>query len=76
VPPLAGTVVEHRPGNLAVLLDQPAPGTAVLACEGAGEQCGVSVWQYLYGPEAAALVQRDEARWNAWLQARAEAAGD
>jgi uncharacterized protein YndB with AHSA1/START domain len=69
-PPLAGTVVQHRPGNLAVLLDEPAPGTAFLACEGVGEQCGVSVWCYLYGADAAELVQRDEPRWIAWLQAR------
>ena len=71
VPHFAGQVVEHEPGRLILLLDTPAPGSAILACEGAGEQCGVSVWQYLYGDDAAALVERDGPRWNAWLQAYA-----
>jgi hypothetical protein len=69
-PPLGGTVVQHQPGYLALLVDTPAPGTAFLACEGV-EGCGVSIWQYLYGDEAGDLVQRDEPRWNAWLQAHA-----
>lgn len=70
-PPFAGRVAQHGPGRLILVLDTPAVGTAILACEGAGEQCGVSVWQYLYGDDAAALVERDGPRWNAWLQAQA-----
>lgn len=66
-PHLAGTVVESDPWRLALLVDEPCPGTAFLAAEGHGEQAGVSVWQYLYGPDAAAIVTRDEPRWNAWL---------
>ena len=72
-PALAGTVVRYERGRLALLLDEPAAGTAFLACEGMGEQCGVSVWQYLYGDDAPALIQRDEPRWTAWLQAQAPA---
>ena len=70
-PAFVGRVAEHGPGRLILLLDAPAPGTAILACEGAGEQCGVSIWQYLYGDDSAALVERDTPRWNAWLQAHA-----
>jgi uncharacterized protein YndB with AHSA1/START domain len=70
-PALAGTVVRYDPGRLALLLDEPAAGTAFIACESMGEGCGVSVWQYLYGDDAAALVERDEPRWTAWLQAQA-----
>jgi uncharacterized protein YndB with AHSA1/START domain len=68
-PVLAGTVVESQPWRLALVVDEPCPGTAFLAAEGHGDQVGVSVWQYLYGAEAAATVARDEPRWNAWLAA-------
>lgn len=68
VPHFSGKVVQHAPGRLILVLDSPAPGTAILACEGVGEQCGVSVWQYLYGDDAAALVERHQPLWNAWLQ--------
>lgn len=70
-PAFSGRVAEHGPGRLILLLEAPAPGTAILACEGAGEQCGVSIWQYLYGDDAAMLVERDGPRWSAWLQAHA-----
>lgn len=71
-PPLAGVVAESEPGRLAVVLDQPVEGTGFLACEGDG-QCGVSIWLYLYGPDAAETVRRDEPLWNAWLQSHAAA---
>lgn len=73
-PPLGGVVAQHGPGRLIAVLDTPAPGTAILACEGAGEQCGVSVWQYLYGDDATTLVEQNGPRWSAWLQARADSA--
>jgi uncharacterized protein YndB with AHSA1/START domain len=69
-PALAGTVVDVAPSRLALLLDGPAPGTAFLAVEGEGEQVGVSVWSYLYGPEAADVAGRDEPRWRQWLTDR------
>lgn len=70
-PQLAGTVLRAAGTQLALLLDQPAPGTAFVAAEGAGEGCGVSIWCYLYGPDGAAAAQRDEPRWWAWLGERA-----
>jgi uncharacterized protein YndB with AHSA1/START domain len=69
---LAGTVVKASPSALALLLDAPAPGTAFLAVEGA-ESAGVSVWSYLYGPDAASIVERDKPRWQEWLGSLAEA---
>lgn len=66
-PPLGGTVLDAAAWRLALLLDDPAPGTAFLAAEGDGEQVGVSVWSYLYGEEGAAAAARDEPRWFAWL---------
>ena len=72
-PPLGGTVVESDTWRMSLLLDTPAPGTAFLACEGVGDETGVSVWLYLYGDDASALVARDQPRWEAWLRAHAAA---
>ena len=69
-PPLAGEVTDVAPWRVAVLLDEPARGTAFLATEGDGEQVGVSIWSYLYGVDGAAAAERDEPRWREWLEAR------
>jgi uncharacterized protein YndB with AHSA1/START domain len=74
-PALAGTVVDVSPWRLALLLDQPAPGTAFLAVEGRGEQVAVSIWSYLYGTDGAAIAERDEPLWQHWLTERALAKG-
>lgn len=63
---LAGTVVRATASSIALLLDDPAPGTAFVAVEG-DEGAGAFVWSYLYGPEASAIVERDKPRWQAWL---------
>ena len=55
-PPLAGTVVDASAERLALLVDEPAPGTAFMAAEGTGETVMVSVWSYLYGDEGAACA--------------------
>ncbi len=68
---ISGTVVDAGPFRLALLLEHPTPGTAFLAVEGTG----VSVWSYLYGPDAAAIAARDEPAWRRWLDERAPAAG-
>ena len=67
VPPFAGEILALHPFRMAVLLDDPAPGTAFVAVEGEGDHVGVSVWSYLYGDDRDAIVARDEPRWNAWL---------
>lgn len=65
---LAGTVAATGPSSIALLLEEPAAGTAFLAVE--GERGGpVSIWTYLYGPDAQALAERDAPRWAAWLEA-------
>jgi uncharacterized protein YndB with AHSA1/START domain len=71
VPMLAGTVVDVASWRLAILVDRPAPGTAILAVEGRGDQVSVSIWSYLYGAEGAAAARRDEPRWAKWLADRA-----
>ncbi|NNF54543.1 MAG: SRPBCC domain-containing protein [Acidimicrobiales bacterium] len=65
---LAGKVIEVAPHRLTLLIDQPAPGTAFIAAEGYGDQTGLSVWSYLYGPEGAAAQSRDEHKWQEWLE--------
>lgn len=67
VPLLAGTVLDSRPGSLALLLDSPAPGTGFLACEGTGPEAAVSVWAYLYGPDRLALASEHDTAWREWL---------
>jgi uncharacterized protein YndB with AHSA1/START domain len=74
-PALAGTVAAAAPWRLALVVDEPAPGTAFLAVEGEGEQVNVSVWSYLYGPEGAEAARRDEPAWASWLAERGVPAG-
>jgi uncharacterized protein YndB with AHSA1/START domain len=67
VPRLAGTVLDVRPGSLALLLEQPGPGTGIVAVERHGEVSGVSLWVYLYGSGAPALAAAHEAHVSEWL---------
>ena len=69
-PALAGTVADRAPWRLALLLEEPAPGTAFLAVEGSGQQVSVSIWSYLYGKEGIAAAERDEPAWRQWLAER------
>ena len=66
-PPLAGTVVDVAPQRIALLLDQPAPGTGFVAVESYGEHAGASVWLYLYGADGAEAADRDGPLWQQWL---------
>jgi uncharacterized protein YndB with AHSA1/START domain len=70
-PTLAGTVADVASWRLAIVVDQPAPGTAIVAVEGNGDHVSVSIWSYLYGAEGAASARRDEPRWAKWLSDRA-----
>lgn len=66
-PPLSGTVLHASSWRLAILLDEPAAGTAFVAAERMGDMTGASVWSYLYGDDRDALAERDEPRWREWL---------
>lgn len=48
------------------LLDEPCPGTAFIAAEGAGEHVAVSIYLYMYGPQAASI----EDGWTPWMAER------
>ncbi len=67
-PVLAGEVVDVEGRGLALVVDEPAPGTALVgAAAQAPGATGVHVWAYLYGPEGAAAAARDGAAWAAFL---------
>src|SRR5262249_51945713 len=53
--------------ELAVRLDQPAPGMAHVATMPMGGQVCVYLCLYLYGVGAGAVVAREEPLWHAWL---------
>jgi len=69
-PTLGGTVADVGDWRLALVVDQPTPGTAIVAVEGTGAQVSVSIWSYLYGVDAAASVARDQPLWSKWLADR------
>ncbi|MFT7600864.1 MAG: hypothetical protein ACI8TP_003812 [Acidimicrobiales bacterium] len=68
-PALGGTVADVTPTRVTLLVDNPVPGTALIAAEAIGEVVQVSVWSYLYGTDADAAIERDEPRWQSWLDA-------
>jgi uncharacterized protein YndB with AHSA1/START domain len=70
-PHLVGTVARTRPWNMALLVEQPAPGTAFIAAEDVGGQISVSIWAYLYGDDRTTIAARDLPRWQALLDAQA-----
>lgn len=71
-PPLAGVVewVSEDTTHHVLLLrtDEPGPGAASLGAFSMGGQVCAMVNFYLYGEEAAAIVERDQPLWQAWLQ--------
>jgi len=69
-PTLAGTALDVADHRLALLVDEPAPGTAFVAAEGDGDGCGVSIWSYLYDDAGAVAARRDRPAWQRWLTER------
>jgi uncharacterized protein YndB with AHSA1/START domain len=70
-PALAGVVDdvmnEEAGRQMHLRLDQPAPGIAHLFALAMGGQVCLSLRAYLYGEDAAAIVERDQAAWEAWM---------
>jgi hypothetical protein len=67
---LAGTVVDLAEHRLALVLDEPARGTAFVAAEGHGPACGLSVWAYLYGDDRHTRAADLYTAWQRWLSAQ------
>jgi uncharacterized protein YndB with AHSA1/START domain len=70
---LAGTVADVAECRLVLLLDHPAPGTALLVAEGHGPGTSLSVWAYLYGDDRDMLATDLGAAWQRWLSAHTPA---
>ena len=64
---LAGTVQEAEPGIVTLLLDEPAPGLALVGAGGPGDEVYTFVRAHLFGDGARAIAARDEPAWQAWL---------
>ena len=68
---IAGKVAAVGPTWLALVLDEPRRGTALLAAEGNDDAASVSVWAYLYGADAAGVAARARPGWQRWLDSHA-----
>ena len=69
-PPLSGIVESvNADGHPHTLLrvDLPAPGAVFATVCPAGEKAWVTVSFYLYGDTAAAVAERDQSAWTAWM---------
>jgi uncharacterized protein YndB with AHSA1/START domain len=64
---LTGTLERAAPRMLTLRIDEPGPGTALVAVEGADGQAVVSVWFWLYGAEAAGRAPAVLEGWQGWL---------
>jgi uncharacterized protein YndB with AHSA1/START domain len=64
---LSGTVQEAEPGIVTLLLDEPAPGLALIGAGGPGDEVYTFVRAHLFGVGAPAIAARDEPAWQAWL---------
>lgn len=64
---LAGSVERAAPRMLTLRVDEPGPGTALVAVEGKDGQAGISVWLWLYGTDAADRAPALLEAWHAWL---------
>jgi uncharacterized protein YndB with AHSA1/START domain len=64
---LAGTVERAVPRKLSLHIDQPGPGTAVVAVEGTDGQAAISVWFWLYGADASDRAPALLEAWQRWL---------
>lgn len=64
---LSGTVQQSEPGIVTLLLDEPAPGLALIGAGGPGDEVFTFVRAHLFGDDAASIAARDEPAWQAWL---------
>ena len=66
---LRGTVGRQGERWLLLVLDEPAPGTALIATEGGDDACTVSVWSYLYGETGESAAGSLDQPIRDWLEA-------
>jgi hypothetical protein len=68
MPSITGVIASVEDAWLALRLDSPAPGVAVLAAYACGGPVMASAQLYFYGEDAPAVVEREEPRWRAFMQ--------
>lgn len=61
------TAPDHR--EMMLLLEEPAPGVALLGVFNWENQVRIAPSLYFYGARAEAVAEREEKRWREWLQA-------
>jgi uncharacterized protein YndB with AHSA1/START domain len=69
--PALGGVVEHvseNPYGVLLRLDKPGLGTAAFGTIEFGDAVMATLTFYMYGEQAAANVERETPRWQAWIQ--------
>ena len=68
--PSLGGVLEHAgqsPSQALLRLDKPGPGVASLGALAYGGATMVTLSFYLYGDQAAGVVEREQSQWQAWM---------
>jgi len=68
-PSIAGTVERFEKQLLALLLDAPTPGIAIIGAEGSSPNVWVTIYLYLFGAAREEVVARDESVWRVWMAA-------
>jgi uncharacterized protein YndB with AHSA1/START domain len=70
-PAIAGMVDRaERARELVLLLDEPAPGVALVGAYSWSDQVLTSFSLYLFGDQPRALMAREEPAWRSWMEAR------
>ena len=65
-------VADAAARRLALVIDEPAPGTAFVVAEGR-TPTALSVWAYLYGGRRDELAAEFTTTWQHWLDAHSPA---
>lgn len=68
VPALAGTVDSFGDGMVTLVLEDPARGIGLIGAGGpGGDETFVTVRAQLFGADSAAVAEREQQAWKAWL---------
>jgi uncharacterized protein YndB with AHSA1/START domain len=66
-PRLRGVVERMPPYVIVLRVEEPAPGIAEVYAHPGQEKAYIGARLYLYGDDAAAVAEREEPAWQAWL---------
>jgi uncharacterized protein YndB with AHSA1/START domain len=66
-PHLAGTVDRLVGGTATLLIEEPAPGYAIVSAEGPDGGVFLNISAYIFGDDAPAVAERETPRWVRWM---------